>query len=419
MLPSEELAEKLLDLVRNNKCVCMNLPVSMDDFTTKQPQKIVLHGKNLSFDLLLDKTSNFLSFKFLLERAFNSDLILVGWNIKRLFSYFKFKDSSLNLKCKVIDLMVVEKFLGIEQQEPLNYLDFLGRFKLVTANNTWLKIYKYVHYPLISNVLPNLECSGVIDSRLEYGKNLLFASYKIESHKHGRLSSHKINERFYVPHTIPEGDKQFYKPRGMDKCFLYADYKSMELCVIAWLTKDKHLNKMIDDGSLYDNLSNEIFVDSGIELSKQQSKHGLIAVMYGCGSATLSGLIGVEKEVAVKIVEHIKKMFPDTFKWFDLFKNSIEVSDFFGRTRQFSDGYSYRSFMIQCAAATICQHKLIAISKNLPETCEVIMNIHDGYLFSVDKKKSKECAEQIKLVMEKKEALYEGLKLNIFIQEGF
>ena len=77
MLQSEELAEKLLDLVRNNKCVCMNLPVSMDDFTTKQPQKIVLHGKNLSFDLLLDKTSNFLSFKFLLERAFNSDLILV------------------------------------------------------------------------------------------------------------------------------------------------------------------------------------------------------------------------------------------------------------------------------------------------------------------------------------------------------
>lgn len=418
-MPSEEMADGFLKLAES-RLIFMKLPALMDDFTSKEPQKIIFYGKDGFYDLILDKNCNLMSFKFFLERVFNDGVILVGWNLKRIFSYFKFKlASELKFKCKTIDLMVVERFLNINLDAPATYGEFVERFKTIVADKSWNRVYRYVYQPLMEDVIPSLECSGIIDSRMGYGQNVLFSSYDIESHKHCRLSSRRINkERFYVPHTIPEDEKKFYKPRGMDKVFFYADYKNMELCVIAWLTKDQKLNDLIDGGNLYDEVSSEILIKTGIDLVKRQAKHGLIAVMYGCGPEALSSFLKIDRNDASIVVKTIREMFPVAFEWFSSHK-SEKIEDFFGRTRIFNDGYLFRSFLIQCPSAIVCQHKLVAVSKNLPETCNLVMNIHDGYLFSTDVKNLDQSKEIIKKIMEKNEVLYDGLKLKISINDGF
>lgn len=387
------LAVKLESLLQAKAYVFISLESEIIDFTQSDFSfkfKIISEVGNLIIEVKPDELFEITA--FVKTAIFNNkEIMIIGWNLKPLFSAMLFKTGvPFEIESKFLDLKVAECFIGIRQNPPTEFEEMKERVKLVFANSSWTKfkpIYQKIYLPLITEVLPSIECEGLFNSQ---ERKMLYPCYDVVGTANGRMSCHLAYENSINPHSMSEEQKAVLLPRGRDYTFLNLDFNSMEVCTLAWLCDDERLKSLTDSGtdfykSLYKLLSG---AECDSEEKRNFCKKIFLPLFYGESANSLAKSLNFSIETAYKVIGKLNTLFPKVFLWADEYPHENECVDFYGRKRVFSsdESYKYRNFIIQSPAAIICLDRLVRLHRNLGHYGKLVAHIHDGYIVKVENK---------------------------------
>lgn len=395
------------------------------DFTGIGTGKIILSGGKQKIDIDINN-NQVKSLASLLDHVFQSpEITLLCWNIKSVISYIKhFVPQPFSLAAKIIDISVVENFLGIQKKQPENLSEAVDRAKVLIANQKWNSLYKTLLLPLMLEVLPALENVPLLDELDRVGK---FAHYEIEGQTNGRLRCTKRFMRGYVPHTLGPDQKKTFKPSGEGRIFLSSDIKHCEVSVLQWLSNDDKLKEIMESGKdLYCEIYKIITKDDcNTDNKRRIGKEIFLKVIYGIGSKGLSDELDVPVEVAKELIDRTYHGFPIATGWIVAKQNEAKLQgtleDFFGRPRTFTpeNAYLARNFVVQGVAATICLEKLTELHYAIRGLdSKLCFSIHDGYGFTSTIAAAPDTVKRINNVMREPSKLCPGLLLKVETQFG-
>lgn len=328
--------------------------------------------------------------------------LILCWNIKYLFSFIRNKIGNKfnnmfedrNILNKFIDLKCFEfYYLGINKDNPVNFEEVKKRFlflkDFLIKNNYLMSIYN----KLLIQVLPNIENS---DIQSISKKSKIFSCYDYFQNNH-RLKCILGDDLLYNPHGLSKEVKEDLTLFSWEKFFISIDYKSMEVFVLAYLTKDKNLIEMLK-GDFYENLSIKIFKTNKY---RDLAKDVFLKIVYGMGINSLSSILNISVDATKKIKNNIESTFSDLFKWFELEQYNIvenEVVDCFGSKRKLDKTYKFRNFLVQSPAALIAierLNKLYDVAKD-----NLLMFCYDEYILSCDNQSINNIDEYVKVLTE-------------------
>jgi len=150
---------EFLGSLETNNCLFLFEPEILD-FTEKKKEEIKLHihaTGGLSYTLEIEKVDD-------LERVaqsltyslFAKGSRVITWNWKNFASYVLGKTKKpLVCECAIIDLKIIESYLGLKSAVPKTLGEALGRMKKVMAEPNYKKssvIYRNIHLPLMTTV---------------------------------------------------------------------------------------------------------------------------------------------------------------------------------------------------------------------------------------------------------------------------
>ncbi len=422
----QEVASQISEILESNRSVFLRTEPEVPDFTVNASFKVILCAPNQTLEIEATP-SNIISLVALFDATIfdkiQTDRLYV-WNIKGLATYFyaiskKFLNPSNNL----IDLKIIENFLGIKGVCPENFNECVYRLKAIVKHKNWQSLYKSIHMPLALRVLPSIETQSLLD---EESKKPVFPYYEIEGQNNGRMNCFHKYAKSYLPHTMGPDVKKYLKPRGYGYRFLCSDFRHCEVTVLQWLSKDEKLKEILESGA---DLHKEIYeIVTGdpcnSENKRNLSKKMFLPVMYGCGPRGLAQNLSVTESVSSEIIGRIKQQFPIAWEWMQSKQEIAKqgpIEDFFGRSRVFNENQSYlaRNFSVQGVAATVCQEKLIALSKALDnEKAYIVFSVHDGFGLVCQIKAARETYKLVKQVCETESTLCPGLSMKAEIKFG-
>lgn len=383
------IAVKIESLLKAGSYVFINLEPEVIDFTrTEFPFKINLITElgDMSFEVKED----FLEvLEFVKTSVFNNkEIMIIGWDLKNLFSTVLFKTGvPFEIESKFLDLRIAECFIGIREKPPTEFEELKSRVKKVFTDSSWPKfkqIYQRIYLPLITEVIPAIECEGVFNFK---ERRMLYPYYEIEGQVNGRLSCSLAYENGFNPHSMSQEQKAVILPKGRDYSFLGFDFNSMEVCTLAWLSGDEALKTLVNGDDFYRSLFKLISGDECDTDDKRSfCKKIFLPVFYGESAKELARNLNFSVETAYKIIGKLKTLFPKVFLWADEYVHENECVDFYGRKRIFSeeDSYKYRNFIIQSPAAIICLDRLVRLHRNLGNYGKLVAHIHDGYVVKAE-----------------------------------
>lgn len=434
-------SEEISELVAANRSVFLRLEPEVPDFTAANPFKIHVYGTRTKVELEVT-TENLMHVIGLFDlTVFNPEVVdrLYVWNIKALASYFRyFVKKFLQPKNSIIDLKIIEAFLGTRRNCPENLVEAVNRMKLCVAaskteTNTqatqaaaakgWQSVYKAIHLPLALQVLPSIETTPLLNEEF---KRCEHPYYEIEGQVYGRMNCLKKYSKGYSPHNMGPDVKRALKPRGEGVRFLVADFRHCEVTVLQWLSGDPKLKELLESGKDLHGQIYEIITGTPCDNDnkRRMSKLMFLPVMFGCGARTLAENMGVPENVAAELISRIKTVFSVAWEWMrskqDLAKVGA-VIDSVGRPRTFSADQTYlvRDFVVQGVAATVCQEKLIALHKVLDgDNATLAFSVHDGYGLVIKTKFAKEVYRLVKDVTESESKICPGLKMKVEVKFG-
>jgi len=421
-----DLAEKIDDLIAENKSLFVKTEPEVPDFTINSKFKIFLFNKNKKLQIEISP-DNILKIVGLFDATiFDKDLIerVYFWNIKSFASYFLyFSKKYLNIKSNIIDLKVIEGFLGIKKNAPETFYECIDRIKRSVECKAWQSIYKSIHLPLSLETLPSIETSPLLN---EESRRTEFPYYEIEGQNNGRMNCLRKFSKSYLPHNMGPEIKNVLKPKGYESIFLCSDFRHCEVTVLQWLSKDEKLQEILNSGKdLYEIIYEEITGDQcNSENKRNLSKKMFLPVMYGCGSSGLSKNLNIQESAATELIIRIKKRFHTSYDWMQSNQEQAKkgkISDYFGRPRNIEINQSYlaRNFCVQGVAATACQEKLIMLNRELDkEKSYIVFSIHDGFGLVCKIKNASETYKIIKEVCEKESNICTGLKMKVEVKFG-
>ena len=412
--------------LKDNGAFVTCLP-EVPDFTTKGNYKIIVSGgeeeKRQSIPLYSDKKKLEWLAALLRKGIDTRSQTIIGWNIKGLFSYVQhITGKKYNLPGRILDLKIMEAFSGVEGKCPQSYVEALDRISSLASVDNWKQMdtyYKNIAYPLISEVLPSIETTGLVHKDL---KKKLYSHYEVEGQANGRLRCSNIFLNSYNPHTFAEVSRDSLSPSTTeDVLFLYLDYQHMEVSVLQWLSQDPQLEKIIDSGKdLYCGIWELLTTINCNDTYRKLCKSIFLPVVYGQGAASVAKRLKIPEKTADKFIHRIYKIFPVALRWIRTQQESLIdgcAKDYFGRLRRFTEQqYRVRNFVVQSPAATICLHKLIKLYESGEGT--LAFHIHDGYGLVVRRKDLDKTMRNCVSVLEAEEKYYPGLKLKVSCQAG-
>lgn len=421
-----DAAWQLSDLLETNRAVFLRTEPDVPDHTIKSSFKCLVYGTNqhleweVEFAEIRDLIAQFDYTIFDKEKVER----LYVWNFKSLCTYFhavtgKYMAPTNN----IIDLKVIENFLGIKKNRPENLIEAINRTKLALQYKGWQSIYRAVHLPLSLKVLPSIEATPLLN---EEAKRSEFPYYEIEGQANGRMNCMKKFAKSYLPHNMGPDVRKALKPKGYAVRFLYADYRHCEVSILQYLSGDTKLEELMDSGedlhaAIYRSLTGDT---CNTDMKRNMSKMIFLPFMYGCGIKGMAKNISVSEDVAKELIGRIKNMFPMACKWMQdqQDKAKIEVAtDYFGRPRKFPEDEAYRArdFSVQGVAATVCQEKLIELFNALDHENEYIaFTVHDGYGLVCNVNSARQTYRKVKDVLESESKLCPGLKMKVQIKFG-
>lgn len=398
------------------------------DFTDKDTEKFLeiylQNGKSLKVSI---KEDNFLLLISILRVSiFSRGMKILFWDWKSFASYVLNKTGKDYLVGgSILDLKIIESYLGIKDKSPKSLSDALLRLKKIVSSGLWRNIesvYKNLHLKLSTYTIPNLENSGVID--LDQ-KSRVYACYEIEGQENGRLRCYSAFNKSFVPHSMGSEKKEFIRPINPDSFFMSFDFKSMEVFVLSWLSKDPILEEACKHPDLY------LFLYEKILEKKPQNKFDrnfikkcFLPVIYGQSAQSLSQRCDIPKDVAFSIIDRIRNLFPIALKWIDFNQNQFNelgyAKDYFGKIRYIEQEKSYlvRNFCIQSPAAVVCLEKLNDLYFSIKDKTKVAFMVHDSYFIYVNKENYKSIYQTSKDVLSGESSFCSGLRLKTSCHVG-
>ena len=249
---------------------------------------------------------------------------------------------------------------------------------------------------------------------LEYNQqNKVFVDFKFDGTATGRLSCAPYNAQEPMGvsfHTLPRDTKRnirnmFVAPD--DWYFVAADYKAMELRVLAHIAKEGNMQKAFIDGAdLHTYTAQLLFNKENISKEERQIAKAIsFLIAYGGGAPNLAETTGIPVKRAQSIIKKYENVFPGIFSYMEANDSFIldngYAQSIFGRKRNLPDVYSKDrkvvsralrqglNFTIQSAASDILLCALLGASRRFKEEgleARMIATVHDSIEFVSPKK---------------------------------
>ncbi len=389
-----EMANEVIKLKANSPVTYIRTEPEIIDYTTYQPFKLILTflDQSISISVDRDNKSIFALIDLIMEKG-----VIVFWNAKSFYTYHKYITHK-NLSHNFIDLKLCERYIGIRQNAPVTYKECLDRLKKIDIN--FLKtIHKTVHVPLSRDVIPSIETTPVIGE-----KSYLYPFYEIEGQVNGRMKSYKAFEKTFNPHKDKENI------RLKDKLFMYFDYKNMEVSMLAWLSKDESLLKILNEKDVYKSIYGILMNEECSEENRSLMKAIFLPVCFGQSKKGIVEENNISYDLASFLYDKIYEVFGVTLKWI----SEVSETDIFGRKRQVDD-YRNRNFKVQSPSALVCLIKLIDLHKSI----NVGFSVHDGYFIYCNKNELTKTYNIVNDILEKEPDIASGLVLRTTCKVGY
>lgn len=403
--------------------VYISLKPEIFDITDPESEKILTIIGKTTASINITKNNSIILFSLLQLSLKNTKIIC--WNYKNLVSYFlKTTNKFLNIEnSSIIDLKVIETYLGLKQIAPKTFPEAINRLKsIITEYKESQLIYKNIHLPLITNVIPKLENIGIL------GKDKkLHAYYEINGQENGRLNCTANFKDCFIPNTLnilAENGSNWMTNTNNDKLlplednfFMYFDIKNMEVAVLGHLSKDEKLQEILKQDNVYETIC-EIATN---EKDRIKGKKIFLPVIYGIGKQLLAKKLEISQENAENIIYKLKNHFPIAFQWVESYQNIAKekgvCKDIFGKKRYFdkNEEYRARNFAIQSPASTICLDKLVELNKNINSIAFVV---HDGFCVYATKNNWKQIFKIAYDILIKESNICSGLKFRVSCKAG-
>jgi len=387
----------------------------------------------VTFQILLKDESLPLVLSMLQLSVFSGDNKVFAWDWKSFISHVLAKTGKLySIESSVVDLKILESYNGIKKSCPETFVECFNRIKYLVSSGLWKdceNIYKKIHLPLMTNVIPYLETVGILD--LNAGKKV-HAHYEIDGQENGRLRCHNAFKNGFVPHAMGSDIKEKLKPVGYDSLFMAFDYKGMEAFVLAYLSKDERLMSFCQEEDIYASLAKSLFGSNSEKIDRELVKKCFLPVIYGQSARSLSLRCGMAADVAEGVVERISSLFNTALSFVadceEKVKQNGFAKDVFGKRRNnFELGKEYlaRNFAVQSPASTICLEKLINLhisiqnlNQSLKDKAQISYTVHDGYVLYVTKDNWKQVYKRSMEALCGESELCPGLRLKVSCRGG-
>lgn len=426
MLDPKQLSEILVEF--SNQNFYLKFEPEIFDFTDPTIEKyLVFCFKDKEMKIFLSDENLPFLLSILKLTLFGKENRVLTWDWKNLSTYVLAKTGrTLQIDAALIDLKILESYSGFKKTAPETMPEALNRLKEIVGSGSWKEsesIYKKIHLPLMTEVIPHLETVGVLDAE---NRKKIFAHYEIEGQQNGRLRCHQAFKDGFVPHAMTPQLKQNLKPKDFDKFFVSFDFQGMEVFVLAWLSQDMELLELCGHPDVYSSIFEKISNKKcGSKNQRDLAKKFFLPVIYGQSANSLSQNCGLSLTTAEAIVGRIKQFFPAVSAFIQGYQRQIEeqgyAKDHFGRRRlSFEEGKSYavRNFAVQSPAALICLEKLISLYFEITKKTEMVYTVHDGYVVYADKSEIMSIAKTGLEVLSAESFLCPDLKLRVSCQVG-
>ena len=177
-----------------------------------------------------------------------------------------------------------------------------------------------------------------------------------------------------------------------DWAFIYSDYKSQEIAIAAYLSRDPNLCAAYESGDIYiyaAALANRVPKDATKQSHPKERKLfkvALLATFYCQGAKSLAAALNCSIDEAVYLIATIKKNFPTYFEWIEGIVNRAMargyISTKFGWRYWLSKTDKIKpttlfNFPIQAHGSEMLRHALIGLTE---KDIEVSALIHDGIM---------------------------------------
>ncbi|WP_068469958.1 DNA polymerase [Candidatus Protochlamydia phocaeensis] len=250
---------------------------------------------------------------------------------------------------------------------------------------------------------------------IDVSSNRLYGSFSLGMTATGRMSSYNPNMQ-----NMPRDDFRDLFCAQDGYCLIGLDYSQQELRVAAFITQDKELLRIYQEGGdVHTNTAASILKIPREQVGKshrQLAKAVIFGLLYGQGAKGLSIYakrqysVDMAEEEAQKHREGLFNTYKGLRKWQISTGKLVEITQKIktpcGRERDFSRerlGYRYNAALnlpIQGAAAEITLHAIRRLASLICDDCRLVNVIHDEILLEVREDKAHIYAENAKEAME-------------------
>jgi DNA polymerase-1 len=243
----------------------------------------------------------------------------------------------------------------------------------------------------------------------------LHGSFSLGMTATGRMSSYNPN----MQNMPRDGFRDLFCAQD-GYCLIGLDYSQQELRVAAFITGDKELLRIYEEGGdVHTNTAAAILripKDKVGKAQRQLAKAVIFGLLYGQGAKGLAFYakrqygVDMTEEEAQKHRDGLFKTYKGLRKWQMNTGKLVEITKKIktpcGRERDFNRerlGYRYNAALnlpIQGAAAEITLHALMRLTSLLCDDCRLVNVIHDEILLEVTEDKAQAYADKAKDAME-------------------
>lgn len=397
----------------------------LSDFRKSQPITLCAYAKDLiiKFPILRNYLSSFAG--MLGAALFNPSKVIICWDIKQLFSYFRYhlpRNFRFPISCRFVDLKLMESYMDIHLSKPTSYQEATDRARTLMGNDRLLKVNTEIYTPLACEVLPSIETLGLANKDT---KQVEFCYYVIEGSVNGRLTSKQAFDGCFMPLNSSQEDRKRYVA-GHERKFLAFDYKHYEASVLQWLSSDPKLGAIIDsDKDVYETIY-KLINNSKVCTTEGRTliKNIFLPFAYGLGVNGIAEKEKISINGAKYLVEKLISLFPVAFEWIKSWEGKIKkdpiTMDCFGRKFNFAqrEPNGVRCAVVQSPAALVSLEKLIKLYQQKCASMEVVATVHDACVCTVDRQLVQTVADHIKEILESPSALAPELKLKVKVVTG-
>ena len=418
-----ELSFLLNVAAQAGKTVYLHLdPVVWDITDPKSEKNLAVCTEASRFTIPLGDNLPFI-FAALKHSILADGRIVIGWDLKPLFSWFKKNLKACDLpKFKYFDLKYLESYTGVSLDKPATFAESQVRVNSVMKQDNWSDIiimWKNVIRPLAMNVVPSLESNGFLNIERT---SRVYPCYEIEAQSNGRMSCSGTAFQWGINvQTMSDDLRAKLRPNSLDDVFVYFDYTNMEVAVLQWLAQDDDLGEILNSGQ-------DPYVAIGQRVIKNDEKNArkvgkkiFLPTIYGLSAAGIVEKLNCRESFGMGIINFLNEQFAKSFRYVEQFQEDAAktgvVRDRFGRRRYITGSpHLARNFSISSPATAICLERLVALHKL--NVSPLLMSIHDGFVLSASNKNLSEVIVTVRECLQTESTLAPGLKLKVHCNVG-